>query len=578
MPKGCDSVMRAQLGKRYAEKKAYAVLLRNGYTDIWALREWHSVCLTFNISNNLLVVYLDGSVKTAVSYVKENFKSGNIMLFQEIISRHPRENSIYQVETEITDLNIWNTSISTSMIKSWSNCESELHGNFLNWSSLPIDENIPSYSLDLTEICSPPKHFIVHPDLMNLADTEKFCTKMGGVIAVAENNQTLKQMKESFIDKDGLWLEDCQDGFFIGYTDEKEEGSWVSISDGTSITVGHNWASGYPTNNPTFNQAVYTKGKLFDRWEQNSYCPICSLPEQRLFELDNICAEDHHIDRFYIMVNTSYFVGLLATRLYKNSSELETTWVIETTDDKSQIATLSVPPGQDSEEFIPTGLYSWSYSEGVCNTELSEFKTPNGLSMMLRPMNFHLSVERPGNFCCSDGTCISSELVCDGNQDCSDDELDYYNRIEKTQMRDTEASQDPDVLVNVSIMDLLEVSQEKSTVSVFFWIKLEWKNSQLAFKFLHENYLLNNVDIMTQHSSSSSSIWIPKLRYYHIYDGQITTLKTTNYIEKGLSQNFSLSSSPLRPTELYEGSQNTFMMDILHRDIFLKRLFLYFFI
>ena len=145
-------------------------------------------------------------------------------------------------------------------------------------------------------------------------------------------------------------------------------------------------------------------------------------------------------------------------------------------------------------------------------------------------------------------------------------------------MRDTEASQDPDVLVNVSIMDLLEVSQEKSTVSVFFWIKLEWKNSQLAFKFLHENYLLNNVDIMTQHSSSSSSIWIPKLRYYHIYDGQITTLKTTNYIEKGLSQNSSLSSSPLRPTELYEGSQNTFMMDILHRDIFLKRQFLYFFI
>ena len=569
MPKGCDTVMRVELDKRYAKNKAYAVLLRNGFADIWALREWHSACLAFNESNNLLVVYMDGSFKTAVSYTKEDFRSGNVMLFQKIISRHPRENSIYQVQTEITDLNIWNTSISTEMIKSWSNCESELHGNFLKWSSIQFDENITSYSLDLNEICSQPTHFIVHPDLMNLAQTEKFCTKMGGVMAVAENNQTLNQMIESFKDKDGLWLEDCQDGFFIGYTDEKEEGSWVSISDGTSITVGHNWASGYPTNNPTFNQAVYKNGRLFDRWEQNNYCPICSLPDQRLFELDNICEEDHHIDRFYVMVNTSYFVGLSATRLYKNPSE---EWVIETTYDKSQIATLSVPPGQDGEEFIPTGLYSWSYKEGVCNTEISEFKLPNGQNAMVRPMNLHLSVDRPGNFCCSDGTFISSELVCDGIQDCSDDELDYYDRIEKTQIRGTETSQDPDVLVNVAIMDLLEVSQEKSTFTVFFWIKLEWKNSNLAFKFLHENYLLNNVDIMT-----TSSIWIPKLRYYHIYDDQIVTLKTTNYIEKGLSQNSSLSGSPLRPTELYEGSKNTFMMDILHRDInFLKTVFTYF--
>ena len=147
---------------------------------------------------------------------------------------------------------------------------------------------------------------------------------------------------------------------------------------------------------------------------------------------------------------------------------------------------------------------------------LSEFKSPNEQNMMVRPMNLHLSVDRPGNFCCSDGTCISSELVCDGNQDCSDDELDYYTRIEKTQMRDTETSQETDVLVNVSIMELLEVSQEKSSFSVFFWIKLEWKNSKLAFKFLHNDYQLNNVETMT-----NMSIWIPQLRYYHIYDDQM---------------------------------------------------------
>ena len=67
------------------------------------------------------------------------------------------------------------------------------------------------------------------------------------------------------------------------------------------------------------------------------------------------------------------------------------------------------------------------------------------------------------------------------------------------------------------------------------------------------------------------SIWIPQLRYYHIYDDQMITLKSTNYIERGLSQNSSLSSNQLRPTELYEGSKNTFMMDVLHRYTFFKR-------
>ena len=73
MPKGCDSVMRAKLGKRYAEKKAYTVLLRNGFADIWALREWHSACLAFNGSNNLLEVYLDGSLKTAEVITGDTF-------------------------------------------------------------------------------------------------------------------------------------------------------------------------------------------------------------------------------------------------------------------------------------------------------------------------------------------------------------------------------------------------------------------------------------------------------------------------------------------------------------------------
>ena len=153
--------------------------------------------------------------------------------------------------------------------------------------------------------------------------------------------------------------------------------------------------------------------------------------------------------------------------------------------------------------------------------------------------------------------------MCDGNADCSDDEYYYNDRIEmKNQKRGTEASQETDVLVNVSIMELLGVSLEKSTFTVFFWIKLEWKNNNLVFKFLHEDFQLNNVNVMT-----NLTIWRPQLKFYHIYDDQMKTLKMTTYIRKGMSQNTSLNYDLLnsRLYEIYEGSKNTFMMDILHR-------------
>ena len=70
------------------------------------------------------------------------------------------------------------------------------------------------------------------------------------------------------------------------------------------------------------------------------------------------------------------------------------------------------------------------------------------------------------------------------------------------------------------------------------------------------------------------TIWRPQLKFYHIYDDPIKTLKKTTYVRKGMSQNTSLIYDQLssRLIEIYEGTKNTFMMDVLHRYLWFKKL------
>ena len=39
-----------------------------------------------------------------------------------------------------------------------------------------------------------------------------------------------------------------------------------------------------------------------------------------------------------------------------------------------------------------------------------------------RTLFLHLAVDQPGHFCCNNGACIESDLVCDGSSDCDEQE------------------------------------------------------------------------------------------------------------------------------------------------------------
>ena len=92
------------------------------------------------------------------------------------------------------------------------------------------------------------------------------------------------------------------------------------------------------------------------------------------------------------------FVGLIGSRMkYANGK-----WEITDT------VTNEVLAFMNGTSQIPLGKNPWYFPQSKCSDEGKDYRT----------LTFHKYVEQFGHYCCNDGTCLTSEFVCDGAQHC----------------------------------------------------------------------------------------------------------------------------------------------------------------
>ena len=146
---------------------------------------------------------------------------------------------------------------------------------------------------------------------------------------------------------------------------------------------------------------------------------------------------------------------------------------------------------QGTERDFPIGNHSWKFTENC---------TDPGLEV--RTLNLHANVEQPGNFCCGDGSCIQSKLVCNNFPECEDgaDEdnctfLHIHGYGEDVERPPIEFVKGDMKLLNLTatfnVLEVFEVNEVDSTFDIYFILEIQWNDKDLDFEFLKDEYHQN---------------------------------------------------------------------------------------
>ena len=552
-PRYGTDFIKDKLGGQYQHGRVYGFMIseKSGeFFDIWTLGEWHSLCWVSSKVENSQRLYLDGKLVVNLRNHTMNPSPQNVQVLLPYVMN---DRISHTTSTEITDLNIWNRTKTQNNLLKWSKCEEREEGNLIKWSTIQMNTSLNITDMDKGNICKSDSDIIVSDETKTFNGTLSLCKKIGGKIMVANNLTTLGAM----VYKVGL-VDECKDGFFVGYSDEKEEGNWVNVVDQTPM-IFDNWNDGEPDDFADTDEdcAIYTprseKPKFHDVFCYSQFCPVCQLSTDVMYQFDRMC-KNSRIDTFYSMKSPREFIGLKSSKMIKTTNR----WEIVSTSENALLAyTLATDQNEDND--IPFGDNDWIFVDGSCFDNDIDWKDNDNKT---RKLNFHPDVKRPGMFCCSDGQCLESSVVCNGEYDCEmgSDESFCNDRIIETHssMQDKISAQNICLTVNVTVINVLDVSQADSTFTLFFWMRLEWINPNHDFLFLNDDNTMNDVKRMT-----NSSIYLPSLQYIQLYDNQFTNLKESLVIEKTAGPRMSGNEDDVRPKEMYKGTENRYLMDTL---------------
>ena len=278
--------------------------------------------------------------------------------------------------------------------------------------------------------------------------------------------------------------------YFLGYW--FKDGEWRSLKTGEILK----WAS---FGEESTYSSCATIDTIFTRNEgrfkkdqcNTKTCPVCSFNDwPSAMKLRGICKKSN-IDTFYYLMNNTMMLGPTRTKLIKSNDR----WEIRNKQEEML--------GVADSKGISLGTNPWSVFD--CSQEEIS-------------LNLQAAVEEPGNFCCDDGACVDSSLVCDNRDHCKDgsdeercDKIfldEKYDKSIPPEVSDNDPL-DPqffssDINTAIEILDVTDVDQGTKTFSVFIHLDMEWRDNNMQFAYLKDNFYDNDIN-----DTMKARLWLP---------------------------------------------------------------------
>ena len=123
----------------------------------------------------------------------------------------------------MTDVNIWNRSLTDTEVMEWTQCKMDKGGNLLDWSTAEWTAfGLEEVWVDKEEICKKKSESqLIGLDMKwNFEETLAFCgSVLGGEMAVVIDNKTAQEMVAA---RNAVGEENCGTYFYSGYSDARK--------------------------------------------------------------------------------------------------------------------------------------------------------------------------------------------------------------------------------------------------------------------------------------------------------------------------------------------------------------------
>ena len=521
-------------------------------TNMFDLERWNTVCLKGRRHNSpMFSITINGEEIFLMNGYPSDELSGGIQVFgwKDI------EGSF----GKFTDFNIWNKLLTEHDLENW-----RIHGTTeiepaLSWESINsglIIRNFNTEDLDLDDVLpqqSKP-NLILFYETRNFQTSYRACGKIGGEIATPHENIDEDAWREKLVSGN------VSDRVWVSYK-LSEEGSYNFENIYTRTPARWlPWETGQPNNWGGQEECVvYSRvdqGLRDDFCGQDTAAVICVVPSHTHFMMQGVCITSP-VDTFYQLTSATTLLGYTQTSVTWSVSRSR--WEIVFSLNQTLLAFTNT-----TREF-PIGTHPWYFINNVPCT--------HNTSVSWRLLLLHPSVDQPGHFCCSDGTCLSSEQVCDHNQHCedrSDEEQcqmvtrpQYYSTDFPPTQRLANESHVTFPLLNVEtrviINKIFGIDPASTSINILFTVILEWQDLNLSFNFLKDNYNYNAI--------TDPEVWRPNIR--------ISLLKGSDEFPKIVDEKFLVKKKALPNlsndvdllsfNETYPGAENSLYLQTIYQ-------------